>query len=164
MDSLATGALLAILVHYKSPAEVLRRFRWIGLISGLLFVAYNAIRAIHVSGIPLAPIRIFGNSILALAFASLICLALGGRRTTTLMAWRPLRFFGVYSYGIYVYHGVLLDYVTGWFTVRRLSFHTGHIWIGVLPHYIMSIGAVTLVAVVSYHLLERPFLKLKRFF
>ncbi|MGD0138265.1 MAG: acyltransferase [Tepidisphaeraceae bacterium] len=164
MDSLATGALLSILVHYKSPAEVLRRFRWIGLISGVLFVAYNAIRVIHIPGFPLAPTRIFGNSILAFAFASLICLVLGGGWTTGLMSWRPLRLFGVYSYGIYIYHGILLGYLMTWFTAGRLSFNTGHLWLGVLPHYILCVAAPTLVAVLSYHLLEGPLLKLKRFF
>ena len=97
-------------------------------------------------------------------FATLICLSLGGGRTATLISYRPLRFFGVYSYGIYIYHGVLLRYLMAWFTAGRLSFNTGHPWLGLLPHYVLCMAAPTLVAVLSYHLLEKPMLKLKRFF
>ena len=75
-----------------------------------------------------------------------------------------LRFFGVYSYGIYIYHGVLLGYLESWFSIRRMSFNTDHIWIGVLPHYVLCVAGSALVAFLSYHLLEKHFLKLKRFF
>jgi peptidoglycan/LPS O-acetylase OafA/YrhL len=169
MDSLATGALLAVLVHNKAPAEILRRFGWIGLISGLLLVTYFA-QSFRLPGFAderfrqAPPFRIFGYSVVAFAFASLICVVLVGGWTTNLMSWRPLRFFGVYSYGIYIYHGILLRYLMTWFTADRLSFNTGHAWLGVIPHYVLCISASTLIAVLSYHLLEKPFLKLKRLF
>ena len=37
-------------------------------------------------------------------------------------------------------------------------------WAGVLPHYVACIAVSLVVAVASYHLLEKPFLKLKRYF
>jgi len=163
MDSLATGALLAVLIQYKSRAEVLQRFRWVGLI-WIPFAAYIAIRTSEFSGVPDVLIRTFGFSIIAIACATLICVVLGSGWMTTFMTWRPLRFLGVYSYGIYIYHGLLLDYMTDWFGIRRLSLNTNHLWIGILPHYLACISASTLIAVLSYHFLEKPFLKLKRFF
>jgi peptidoglycan/LPS O-acetylase OafA/YrhL len=163
MDSLAAGALLATLVHHKPAVEILRRFGWIGVISALLFAAYYVQVVLH-PGSANKAYSIVGYSIVAFMFTALICLVLCGGWTATVMSWRPLRFFGVYSYGIYIYHGVLLGYLEKWFSIKRMSFNTGNIWIGVLPHYILCVGGATLVAVLSYHLLEKHFLKLKRFF
>jgi peptidoglycan/LPS O-acetylase OafA/YrhL len=163
MDSLATGALLAVMVHYRSPAEVLRRLGWIGLISAILWLAY-VVQSVRIHGYAAAPFRVGGHSILAFMFAGMICLALMGGWTAAMMTWRPLRFFGVYSYGIYIYHGILQAYLLDWFIPRRFTFHTGHIWVGILPHYFLCIAVPTLIAVVSYHLMEKQFLKLKRFF
>jgi peptidoglycan/LPS O-acetylase OafA/YrhL len=163
MDALAAGALLATLIHYKPPAEVLRRFGWIGLISALLFAAYY-VQVIRRPGFGHATYCIIGYTVVAFMFGTLICLVLAGGWMTTLMSWRPLRFFGVYSYGIYIYHGVLLGYLKSWFSIERMSFNTGNIWIGVLPHYVLCVAGSALVAFLSYHLLEKHFLKLKRFF
>jgi peptidoglycan/LPS O-acetylase OafA/YrhL len=163
MDALAAGALLAVLAHNKPPAEILRRFGCIGLISALLFAAYY-VQVVRHPGFADAAYSIAGYSIVAFMFATLICLVLGGGWPATLMSWRPLRFFGVYSYGIYIYHGVLLGYLESWFSIRRMSFNTDHIWIGVLPHYVLCVAGSALVAFLSYHLLEKHFLKLKRFF
>jgi peptidoglycan/LPS O-acetylase OafA/YrhL len=164
MDSLVIGAVLAILTQDTPAAAVVRRFRWIGLISTPLFLSYVAIRLIHPSLVHDAVSRTLENSITALFFVSLIALALVPGWTSKIMTSRTLRFFGVYSYGIYVWHGVLLNVINEALSTRRLSFGSDHLWIGVIPHYVLSIAAMTLVAMLSYHLLEQPFLKLKRYF
>jgi peptidoglycan/LPS O-acetylase OafA/YrhL len=163
MDTLAIGALLAVFVQQTSSVQVLRRFGWIGLICSILFAAY-VVESVRFPGFAATPFRIFGHSIVALMFAWLICLAISGNWITAAMTWRPLRFFGVYSYGIYIYHGVLMGCLMAWFTTERLSFNSGNAWIGIVPHYVLCIAPPTLIAVISYHLLEKPFLKLKRFF
>jgi peptidoglycan/LPS O-acetylase OafA/YrhL len=162
MDALAIGALLAVFVQQTSPVQVLRRFGWIGLTCSILFAAY-AVQSVRFPGFEATPFRIFGHSVVALGFAWLICLAISGNWISTVMTWRPMRFFGVYSYGIYIYHGVLMGCLMAWFTTERLSFNSGNVWIGIVPHYILCIAPPTLIAVISYHFLEKPFLKLKRF-
>jgi len=163
MDALVIGALLAIVANDTNPADIVRRFRWVGLISTPLFILYICIRLIHPSLVHDAIARTMEGSINALFFVSLIAISLVPGVISTIMTTRTLRFFGVYSYGIYVWHGVLLNLINESLSTRRLSFGD-HLWIGVIPHYVLSIAAMTVVAMLSYHLLEQPFLKLKRYF
>lgn len=164
MDALAMGALLAVLVRSKPPAELIRKFGWIGLICTMIYGAY-VFQIIQDHAAAMKPFRIISNTCVGFMFTSLLCLTLTGRGTAWLMAWRPLRFFGVYSYGLYIYHGVLLQSALDEiFPPRYLTLGTGRAWVGVVPHYILCIGACCLVAYASYHLLEKRFLKLKRFF
>jgi peptidoglycan/LPS O-acetylase OafA/YrhL len=73
------------------------------------------------------------------------------------LAWRPLLWIGLISYGIYVWHSPLLT--------RLLAWHYGqggsHLWRylewGVVP----LLGSIALGAA-SYYLVERPCLSLKR--
>ena len=120
MDTLAIGALLAVFVQQTSPARVLRRFGWIGLMCSILFAAY-VVQSVRFPGFAATPFRIFGRSIVALMFASLICLAINGNWITTVMTWRPMRFFGVYSYGIYIYHGALMGCLMAWLTTETIE-------------------------------------------
>ena len=74
-----------------------------------------------------------------------------------------LRFFGKYSYGLYVFHypigGLLTSpvrvYIDGHFHKKVL---------GVVAGAIVVFIASTLVALLSYHFYELPFLKLKKYF
>lgn len=66
---------------------------------------------------------------------------------TRVLSFRPLAFIGKISYGIYVYQGLFLR--TG---------PNGTLWIQKFPQNILL---TFLIAVISYYLVEKPFLKLK---
>lgn len=67
------------------------------------------------------------------------------------LEWQPIKFIGKISYGIYVYQGIFLG------TGPRGK----HLWI---QHFPQNIIFVILLAILSYYLVERPILKLKKFY
>lgn len=94
-----------------------------------------------------------GFTLLATGFGSLVMYAYlnGGRDTifARTLSWSPLRAFGRYSYGIYVYHGIVFFTLNSMFRVR------GWLFSGLL---ILTTFAV---ATLSFHAFENQFLKLK---
>ena len=72
-----------------------------------------------------------------------------------LLAWRPLAWIGLISYGIYLYHNPLLSWISGGHVggdhrFLRLIWLTG-----------ATFAAAVLAAAISYYVVERPFLRLK---
>ncbi|MGD0540217.1 MAG: acyltransferase [Tepidisphaeraceae bacterium] len=169
MDTLALGALLAVVLQSTTPADLLRRFRFFALLSAALAVVCLCLesRIVHLHGHAIhlsRPMAIIKYSFVAFAWAAFILLALNSAGLTSrIMSQRWLRFFGVYSYGMYIYHRLILNALTTEFSMRRLSYH-GKLWTGILPHYALCLGATALIALASYHLYEKHFLKLKRLF
>ncbi len=80
-----------------------------------------------------------------------------------LLAHATLRFFGKYSYALYVLHYPLLPYYVAAFPMTRLSARCGYLP-AVLIFLLGGIAGSVMLALLSWHLLEKHFLKLKRFF
>jgi len=147
LDGMMAGALLALLV--RKPEFVPARFlktAWIVLpAAGMLAIATD----LHDS-------RWITFSMDASASAALIYLAL-----FSTSAWikafftnRFLMFTGTISYGLYFIHKLPHDFVK---TVNVAATHPTIAFWGVM-------AGSYLLAIASWHLLEMPFLKLKRFF
>ena len=77
---------------------------------------------------------------------------------------RWLRFFGKYSYGLYVFHGLLMWWVKDGLLLNWLVRGLHSFYLGLLAHLLVLTVASTAVALLSWHLYEKHFLKLKRFF
>ena len=72
--------------------------------------------------------------------------------------------FGKYSYGIYVIHGILEPWLARTFEFKAR-------WGGSIPglicvcaYYFAATGVTFLLAYAVYHLYEKPFLNLKKYF
>ena len=62
------------------------------------------------------------QKLFAFAWAAFLLLALQPAGIfNRLLSQRWLRFFGVYSYGMYIYHRLILNTLTTWFSMRKLA-------------------------------------------
>ena len=119
---------------------------WVALAA---LVGMAAFPSIEPAGVDLR-IAAHGAPLVALAAAALVVAAVGcpGRGP---LVWRPLTWFGTVSYGLYLWHQVLLQAmpwgmpVVGWQRPVAIA---------------LAIG----LAAASYYLLERPLLRVKRRF
>jgi peptidoglycan/LPS O-acetylase OafA/YrhL len=106
----------------------------------------------------------FGFTLAAISFAALIAMALRrGSKTQQLFSNSTLRFFGKYSYGIYVFHysfETMLNIPTRLYVSNHLHSKA----LGVLAGACVVMAATIPVALLSYHFYESRFLALKRYF
>jgi peptidoglycan/LPS O-acetylase OafA/YrhL len=160
MDGLLYGAIAAVLVRRFSIERLTSPARWLFGISGALLIAI-AFRVGPNFANDLT--TLVGYPVLAIFFASLLVLALAPQSLFARFGrLAPLRFLGRYSYGLYVYH--LIASPAGANLQVWLQVRTGSIVIGGILYTLTVFAGSLLMAVASYELYERRFLRLKRFF
>jgi peptidoglycan/LPS O-acetylase OafA/YrhL len=162
LDALFIGALIAILQQRIGlPALVASARRALAplAVAVLGLSTWNLLRGTLVAIV--LPAR---GSALALFFAALILVSVGARPSSVLgrvFASRTLRFFGRYSYGLYVFHGIvayaMFDRGFDQILNERLGSHAG----GMVALAVVGIGGSVAMSVVSYELFEKRFLGLK---
>jgi peptidoglycan/LPS O-acetylase OafA/YrhL len=154
MDELAMGALVALAARGpEGIGAMVGRARWI---AGILLVPLMVIWVMNNDDVKYT----VSLTILAGFFAAILVMAVGGRVGSRIFSVKPLRFFGKYSYGIYVFHWVMAPMLERYASPAR--FGGGFVGVGISMG--VAIGVCTAVAVLSWHLYEKQFLKLKRFF
>lgn len=146
LDGLMAGAILAVLVRRKgfAPARWLTR-AWILLVaSGAMAVGIEALHA-----------RWIVFTFTALASAGFIFVAMYSpqRWLQAVMANRFLRYSGIISYGLYLLHKIPFGAVQMLGLDRRA-------WVPA-PFILLTSYAL---AMISWNVLEKPFLRLKRYF
>ena len=106
----------------------------------------------------------FGFSLLGLTSASLIATTLNAGSNAQRIFSLPLfRFFGRYSYGLYVFHYSIEGYLTA--PLRAVTHNHVHSKaLAVLLPAVVIAALSVIVAMLSYHLYESQFLSLKRYF
>ena len=164
LDGLAVGSALALL--YRTPGAtdwIKRRLLPITAVSfaGML-ILYNG----WISTIKPAKHVLLG-AFVALTYGCLLMYAVEQRRgpLASCLRSRIMRFFGRYSYGMYVLHIPLVSIgvtLTG-FTPGRLRFF-GWELTGALLFIAFFLGVVTIAAWISYNVYEERFLRMKRRF
>lgn len=166
MDGLALGSWLALAA--RGPEGIRKLARIAPWALGVGLVLFVGLEVLSGGSEPTGDyVEMIGYTILAAAFGGLLVVALSSGPTTPL-GWlfrHPImRFFGKYSYGLYVFHCVLRP-LFEWLMKFARPEHLSHsITVQAL---IVAAGASVLsilAALASYHLYEKHFLKLKRFF
>ena len=147
-DAMATGALFAI-GYRKGNALLLRiaRTPW----PHLAFVAMVALLAAN----RLYWLRVMLPPVVALVTSMFIVAQIASPRPLVDLEVAPLRFVGRVSFGVYVYHMLVIALL-----VRVLG---ATVLPGAVVVALVCVATVA-VAAVSYAVLERPFLRLKRRF
>ncbi len=154
-DSLAAGALLALLVDQglglKASAWLRRVGLPIGLATTLLLEFWDAIH-------PHARLTlVFGDLSMTLIGCWLVLGAYYGFSGFwgRLLSWRPVAYLGKISYGLYVYHLFIRALLNPW--LIKIGVHSI-----VLRALVDSLASIA-IAAVSWHFFESPINALKRF-
>jgi peptidoglycan/LPS O-acetylase OafA/YrhL len=166
MDTLAAGSLLAIAIRQHGKSIFFVRHRggiWVGC--GAVLAARAYVKKGLWPGDPF--INSIGLSMIACFAAATLALALFSSASRPLgRFWShwAVRFMGKYSYGIYVFH----PFVQG-VAVSTLSAAVLGRWLhqpeaGGILFVTICISVTVAVAYASYHLYEKRFLSLKKYF
>ncbi len=167
LDGLALGAFLAVTVRQPGGLERLARALplMVAVIGGLLVVTFVWTRLVSREGLELIlPVR--AALILMLLACLLVWALIAPERSATSRFFRArsMVFLGTYSYGLYVYHHFISYYLTANRTDLQLAHWLGTHLAAVALQATLGVSASLAVAYLSYELLEKRFLRLKRLF
>ena len=157
-DALAVGAFLAMAVRGPGGVEAVARLA--GIVGALAAIGVLAIVVARGTiGVDDPLMQTLGYSLIAIAFGGLIAAALAWRVVEAAFSAPVLRWFGRYSYGIYVWHYLIYFF---FHEVTVIADWVGATRGGPYALYVaVSIALTVGIAVASYHLFEAPFLRLK---
>ncbi|HVP60687.1 MAG TPA: acyltransferase [Myxococcaceae bacterium] len=163
LDGLALGGAFAALARRPGGME---RIRWLlprlAAAAGALFgVRFLWSRLTPLWSAPLFQVR---ESLLVVLLACLLLRALTAPCEAPVVrafSSRTMRWFGTYSYGLYVYHHFLSFYFSSHKTEHALAARLGSHALAVALQAVVGVGVSCAVAFASYHLLEKRFLALK---
>jgi peptidoglycan/LPS O-acetylase OafA/YrhL len=168
-DNLLFGCCLAVLMRTPWQKTVLRLApRVLGIAAVILLALAIPNHGLGcypgASSVASALIQTLGFSLLGISAAALLAMALRpGSQTQRLFRHSFLRFLGKYSYGIYVFHYSINGFLEE--PLRNfLNLHLHSKGLSVVLGALLVGGVSVLVAMLSYHLFEVHFLRLKRYF
>jgi len=164
VDALCAGAWFALASRRPGAlsAAVVRRVAWLaggGVVALSLFHF-----ALHRGAAVVLPLR---TGVLALFFAAVVQMAAatpGQGRLDAVLSQAWLRHLGRYSYGLYVFHGIVAYGMHRAGAAARFDALTSVHTLNVLLMVASGVTASYALALVSYHGFEQPFLSLKRRF
>jgi len=157
-DGILTGSALAVLKQTgQFKKSILLKIAFV------ILILLNGIYLLIGTVFDLRPnyLNIAGFTSISIFCTWVLYLTISNSRTILkkILLIYPLKFFGKYSYGIYVFH----------FPVMFLLHPTFEKWLWPLfgsriPETLLLIFIEVIIAVIVYHLYEKHFLKLKKFF
>ena len=160
-DGLLCGAIVAILSRQVSLARMLRHVKpvFIASLAGLAAIIYhNGYAGYHNAWFAIA-----GFPLLAVFFTcTLLWTIQPGTSLCRLGQTRILRFFGRYSYGMYIYHNLFFPLVARLLVVLQHRLHSPSL--GGVAYVLIALAATTVTSVLSFELFEKKWLSLKSYF
>ncbi|MEO8192482.1 MAG: acyltransferase [Gemmatimonadales bacterium] len=164
MDSLLAGSLVGLILGWGAPS----RPSWMRRRPGLKIVAAAAsIAMIVVLRMFLwdsVAVQALKSTLIALGFAVLLAASLLSTRSGALSGFftaAPLRFLGRYSYSIYIFHAAVITTLARQVSVRDLPVIFGSRIPAAIFFTIVSVGVTILIALATWHLVEKHFLRMK---
>ena len=153
LDTIALGCLLAVFVRharFEAWRRKLARPLVLAIAASVIAAVMTELSRTTFYG------RTFGYSVVAIGFAALVLLVVihRGRRSTAVLRLAPLRYLGKLCFGLYLLHRPADTIVTA--IAARGGADLGALWL-VPVKIAVAVGLATL----SWHLVERPFLRRK---
>jgi peptidoglycan/LPS O-acetylase OafA/YrhL len=163
LDALLLGGALALLVRSRHRERVLR---WGGpvFLAAVTITLAEAFTHRDFNWGTSTYLTTIGMTILALGMSGLVAASLrAGSLAQIVCSTALLRFFGRYSYGLYVYHYSVDRTLT--LPIRTVLEGRGFSKAVAILMAAMVVGTISvLLSVLSYHAYEKHFLRLKRYF
>jgi peptidoglycan/LPS O-acetylase OafA/YrhL len=158
-DELLTGCLLA-----SATAEQVNRFLRHSIPLGILLCTATIFIAFMNDGFGFCEtaMQSIGFSSAAIIFAALIAKTINdpASRFSRLLEHKTLMFFGKYSYAMYIWHIIIMQYTSSWWPKHTFKY--------LIPNHLVFMtfsGGITIVAALcSWHLCEQHFIALKKRF
>jgi peptidoglycan/LPS O-acetylase OafA/YrhL len=169
MDGLIVGSLIAVALHVGVRYAQVRLALIITLVGGSIFAAL--ITWFDMANSPLfrpreAPLtllllRVILPSALSLLYGAVLWISLQRNLLSALLGSSVLKPLALYSYGIYIIHFIFRPFFEQSFGPRILVHWTGGQDTSVYLFFVLASGISFILAMVSYHLVEVNFLRLK---
>ena len=157
MDTFAIGGLVAYAAFQCPKEQWLSRMKYIGLASLSIVLVYALSQKGLIIFDKLGHLAVM--PFMALFFATVLYLSVHGsgesRYGRAVLKLLILRLLGKYSYGIYIYHWII------WATLIELNAF-GMKMENAYMNFGMVLAITLIVSLLSYHLIEAPFLRLKK--
>jgi peptidoglycan/LPS O-acetylase OafA/YrhL len=166
IDTLCVGALLAAVARREGGARMLveRSRRALIVLGAAALAAGGWFATTHLFLAVFHPLR---TTLHALFFGALTLMALRAPERSIVaraLHWPVLRMFGRYSYGLYVYHGVISYHMIVTHAEARLGALLGNHSLGIAVGTVLGVSLSLAISVLSYELFEKRFLELKKYF
>lgn len=151
IDCMAIGGIGAYLLFYQKEkilSILFNKYLQIGL--------YITLAIVTVKGMA---VPMFNYEFYALIFAILILNLAANKQSVLNLEYKPLNYLGKISYGLYMYHNIILVVV-----LKFMLYYSGvalNSLTGNLVYYGLSITATVFIASISYRFIERPFIRAK---
>lgn len=163
LDSLAVGGLIALAVRMPDFAARLVQVAVVSMVVSGAILAYLFVVKIDLEKMD-AIVLTLRSTLSAFFFGAMLIFAVNASPATLLgRCWNIgfLRFFGKYSYGLYVFHNPLIPLFDHFFSPELLAASLNSVLLGRLAYSALAIGVSVLMAMLSWHLYEKHFVKLK---
>jgi peptidoglycan/LPS O-acetylase OafA/YrhL len=160
MDALLVGGILALVLRGSRKELFLGRmvvYPLMGSCCLVLIVLFARVRSLYFTS---SAMTSWGYSVIAGVYACVLARALVPGTLVSRIGRTPvLRFFGKYSYGLYIWHQLPSPIFILWQPWFTRTIHP--LLLGQVVYATVMLGLSTAMALLSYRFLELPFLRLK---
>jgi len=145
IDCMAIGGLYALIFRSKN--------KWYGYISSRIMQGFLLVLLVTLVALGVK-FPVLHYELYAILFGACI-MNMVSQNSVLTIEYRPLQYLGQISYGLYMYHPLVIYPLL---TLVPLT------WISGVWGYLFVLSLTTAVAALSYHLMEEPFIRLKEKF
>jgi peptidoglycan/LPS O-acetylase OafA/YrhL len=162
-DALLYGCCLAAILRTRYREAILHNARWVFAAAALILMCVWTVNG-SLLFLESWFMPTLGFTVVDLGCVALLAMAIqNGTAASRIFSTPSLRFFGKYSYGLYIFHYPIFEMIGG---PIRAAFnrYTGSKFFGVVGPALVVGGITLVISMISFHTYEAFFLNMKRFF